>query len=152
MNQFTFKVTLLFALFGNIIVLWYLPTYTSWRRQELSKPIILNTQRMYQLLSLYLTQTENCIPTYLKSPEVIGDSEACQCDVIIFSYKNKCTDTSFPHVQYLFNSSKSTTWTVGRNLLYEAARKRKDKYIHYIFMDDDVHIGYKKHTESVEDV
>ncbi len=87
---------------------------------------------------LYLTQTENCIPTYLRSPTVIGDSETCQCDVIILSYKNECKDTSLPHVQYIFNSSKSTTWTVGRNLLYEAAKERKEKYIHYIFMDDDV--------------
>ncbi len=74
---------------------------------------------------VYLTQTKNCIPTYLKSPEVIGDSEACQCDVIILSYKHKCADTSLPHVQYIFNSSKSTTWTVGRNLLYKAAMKRE---------------------------
>ena len=87
---------------------------------------------------IYLTQTENCIPTYLKSPKVIGDSEACQCDVIILSYKTKCVDTSLPHVQYIFNSSK--TWTTGRNLLYETAKERKEKYIHYIFMDDDVRL------------
>ncbi len=85
---------------------------------------------------VYLTQTENCIPTYLRSPIMIGDSEACQCDVIILSYK-------LPHVQYIFNSSKSTTWTVGRNLLYEAAKERKEKYIHYIFMDDDVKLTMK---------
>ncbi|XP_064400405.1 uncharacterized protein LOC135346641 [Halichondria panicea] len=87
---------------------------------------------------IYLTQTENCIPTYLKSPKVIGDSEACQCDVIILSYKTKCADTSLPHVQYIFNSSK--TWTTGRNLLYKTAKERKEKYIHYIFMDDDVRL------------
>ncbi len=92
---------------------------------------------------VYLTQTEHCIPTNLRSPIVIGDSEACQCDVIILSYKNECKDKSLPHVQYIFNSSKSTTWTVGRNLLYEAAKKRKEKYIHYIFMDDDVKLTMK---------
>ncbi len=89
---------------------------------------------------IYLTQTENCIPTYLKSPEVIGDSEACQCDVIILSYKTKCNDTSLPHVQYIFNSSNSITWAVGRNLLYETAKEREEKYIHYILMDDDVQL------------
>ena len=97
---------------------------------------------------LYLTQTENCIPTYLKSPKVIGNSEACQCDVIILSYKTKCADTSLPHVQYLFNSSKSITWTVGRNLLYEAAKERKEKYIHYIFMDDDVQLKQLNITKT----
>ena len=89
---------------------------------------------------LYLTQTEHCVPTYLKSPEVIGDSEACQCDVIILSYKEECNDTSLAHVQYIFNSSSSTTWAVGRNLLYKAAKERKEKYIYYIFMDDDVQL------------
>ncbi len=89
---------------------------------------------------IYLTQTERCIPTYLKSPEVIGDTEACQCDVIILSYKTECIDTSLPHVQYIFNSSNAITWTVGRNMLYKAARERKEKYIHYILMDDDVQL------------
>ncbi len=71
-------------------------------RTEQANNNLLNTQRMYQLaFSISKTNRKNCIPTYLKSPEVIGDSEACQCDVIILSYKNKCTDTSFPHVQYL---------------------------------------------------
>ena len=108
---------------------------------------------------IYLTQTESCIPTYLKSPEVIGDSEACQCDVIILSYKTKCTDTSLPHVQYIFNSSKSITWTTGRNLLYEAAKERKEKYIYYIFTDDDVKLSpvdistmspFRKYEESLK--
>ena len=99
---------------------------------------------------LYLTQTEHCVPTYLKSPEVIGDSEACQCDVIILSYKEQCNDTPLPHVQYIFNSSSSTTWTVGRNLLYKAAKERKEKYIYYIFMDDDVQLimADKKNTQN----
>ena len=68
-----------------------------------------NDIEIAQTRFLYLTQTENCIPTYLKSLKVIGDSEACQCDVIVPSYKKKCADTSLPHVQYIFNSSKSTT-------------------------------------------
>ena len=99
---------------------------------------------------VYLTQTEHCVPTYLKSPEVIGDSEACQCDVIVLSYKKECNDISLPHVQYILNSSKSTTWTVGRNLLYKAAKERKEKYIYYIFMDDDVQLimADKKNTQN----
>ncbi|XP_064401539.1 uncharacterized protein LOC135347464 [Halichondria panicea] len=101
---------------------------------------------------VYLTQTESCIPTYLKSPKVIGDSEACQCDIIILSFKKECNDTStsFPHVQYIFNSGKSTTWTVGRNLLYQAAKERKEKYMYYIFMDDDLQLimADKKNTQN----
>ena len=85
---------------------------------------------------VYLTQTENCISTYLKSLKVFGDSEACQCDVIILSFKKECADKSLPHFQFLFKPH--TTYTAGRNLLYEAARKRIEKYIYYIFLDDDV--------------
>ena len=148
-NQLNFKVTLLFVLLSTVIVLWYLSNLHFTAMNEQANVHIEHSNSSETRLPaidievtptrfLYLTQTEHCIPAYLRSPKVIGDSEACQCDVIILSYKKKCDDTSLPHFQYLFNSSKSTTWTVGRNLLYEAAKERKDKYIHYIFMDDDV--------------
>ncbi len=123
------------ALFGMKLLRFYSSLHTMAVTTEQTNITEITPTRF-----LYLTQTENCIPTYLRSPTVIGDSEACQCDVIILSYKNECKDTSMPHVQYIFNSSKSTTWTVGRNLLYEAAKERKEKYIHYIFMDDDVQL------------
>ncbi len=129
-------LTLLVCLFIGIVIV-----------RRYNRKAIVKTESLYVTEQanaptrfLYLTQTENCIPKYLKSPKVIGDSEACQCDVIILSYKTKCNDTSLPHVQYIFNSSNSTTWTIGRNLLYEAARKRKEEYIHYIFVDDDVQL------------
>ncbi len=159
-NQRTSKVTLLFVLLDSIavLVLWYFASLhlrANMTEQanviEYSKEVTTEqvnaierrlstavTTKIAPTRFIYLTQTEKCIPTYLKSPNVIGDSEACQCDVIILSYKNKCTDTSMPHIQYIFNSSKSITWTTGRNLLYKAAKERKEKYIYYIFMDDDV--------------
>ena len=42
-------------------------------------------------------------------------------------------------MQYLFNSS--TTWTSGRNVLYEEAMKRDTRYLYYIFMDDDIQLA-----------
>ena len=124
---------------GSFIVLMY--TYTRIPIKQF-RPMVVATDEIAQNRTrfVYLMQTENCIPAYLKSPEVIGDSGACQCDVIVLSYKNECADTSLPHVQYIFNSSNSTTWTVGRNLLYKAAMKREKKYLYYIFMDDDLQL------------
>ena len=134
------KVMLLFLVLLGISMV-VLPYFSRAYIKPLTyKPLTPFTIEIASARFLYLTQTENCIPTYLKSPEVIGDSDACQCDVIILSYKQKCADTSLRHVQYIFNSSKSTTWTVGRNLLYEAAKERKEKYMYYIFMDDDLEL------------
>ena len=90
----------------------------------------------FTLQILYLTQTENCLPEYLLSPEVIGNTTACQCDVLVLSYKEPCKDTSLPHVKYIFQPS--STWTTGRNLLYEISKVRDKFYLYYIFMDDDV--------------
>ena len=39
-------------------------------------------------------------------------------------------------MEYIFNSS--TTWTTGRNLLYEVAMLRRETYLYYIFLDDDI--------------
>ncbi|XP_064406998.1 uncharacterized protein LOC135351819 [Halichondria panicea] len=153
-----FKVILLFIVsLGSITLLWfYARLFFTTEPAELVNAIETNATETKHSTGvaptrfIYLTQTENCIPTYLKSPEVIGDSKACQCDVIILSYKTKCADMSLPHVQYIFNSNKSITWTTGRNLLYEVAKKRKEKYIHYIFMDDDVQLipVDKKNTQN----
>ena len=85
---------------------------------------------------LYLTQTERCLPEYLKSLEVIGNTTACQCDVLVLSYKEECNYTSLSHVKYIFRPSM--TWTTGRNLLYYTAKARDKFYHYYIFMDDDV--------------
>ena len=66
----------------------------------------------------------------------LGDSTVR--DVIVLSYKKKCTDTSLPHVHYMFNTS--TTWTTGRTELYYAAKRLNKKYLYYIFLDDDITI------------
>ena len=89
----------------------------------------------------YLTQTEGCLNDYLKSTEVWGDPSSCQCDVLVLSYKQKCTDKSKPHIQYIFNSS--TTWTTGRNLLYETIISRERDYLYYTFLDDDIVLRFR---------
>ena len=90
---------------------------------------------------LYLVQTESCLPDHLDSGKAIGYASACQCDVLVLSYKQVCSVTPSPHVEYIFNSS--TTWTTGRNLLFEVARRRGEKYLYYIFMDDDIVLRFK---------
>ena len=85
---------------------------------------------------LYLVQTESCLPSNLRSVEAIGNANTCQCDVLVLSYKQMCSDTPPAHVEYIFNSS--TSWGMGRNLLFEVAKRRGEKYLYYIFMDDDV--------------
>ena len=87
---------------------------------------------------LYLVQTESCLPQNLASPEVLGDPSSCNCDVLVLNYKERCSNISLPHVEYVFNSS--TTWTTGRNLLYDLAMKRNEIYNYYIFMDDDIEL------------
>ena len=86
---------------------------------------------------MYLVQTESCLPKHLNSTNGIGDTNTCQCDVLVLSYKQQCNETKPPeHVEYLFNSSAS--WNVGRNLLLEVAKKRDQNYLYYTFMDDDI--------------
>ena len=96
----------------------------------------LDSDKNFPFQILYLTQTEKCLPKFLQSPEVIGDTAACQCDVLVLSYKEECKDTPLPHVKYIFHPS--TTWNTGRNLLYASAKARNKFYFYYVFMDDDI--------------
>ena len=93
---------------------------------------------------LYLVQTESCLPGRLRSVDVLGNASFCQCDILVLSYKQPCNDTlSLPHVEYIFNSS--TTWTTGRNLLFEIAMQRRVlTYLYYIFIDDDIVLVAKR--------
>ena len=84
---------------------------------------------------LYLVQTEQCLPPNLRSDEAIGNG-SLGFDVTVLSYKEPCKDISLPHVQYLLNTT--TTWTTGRNVLFESAMNRNRTYLYYIFLDDDV--------------
>ena len=89
---------------------------------------------------IYLTQTEQCLPRNLSSPTRIGDTKTCNCDVIVLSYKKECQDEKPSHISYVF--AKESTWTSGRNLLYFVAKERTRDYHFYIFLDDDVDLGF----------
>ncbi len=94
---------------------------------------------------LYLTQTEECLPGHLRS--ALGNSSACQCDVIVLSYKNVCNDSTLPHVKYLFN--RSTTWTTGRNLLFTSnIHNTNGEYLYFILMDDDIRLHWTQTTKG----
>ena len=99
-------------------------------------PYLEDQQEFYNKSFLYMTQTEHCLPYQLSDMNALGDSTVR--DVIVLSYKKKCTNTSFPHVTYIFNTS--TTWTTGRTELYYAAKRLNKKYLYYIFLDDDITI------------
>ena len=94
---------------------------------------------------IYLTQTGKCLPPSLASSAKIGDPETCKCDVIVLSYKTECEDRNHPpHISYIFDAT--TTWASGRNLLFFNASKRATAYHYYIFIDDDVVLGFNSFT------
>ena len=94
---------------------------------------------------IYLTQTGKCLPPNLASSAKIGDPETCKCDVIVLSYKTECEDRNHPpHISYIFDPT--TTWASGRNLLFFNASKRATAYHYYIFVDDDVVLGFNSFT------
>ena len=87
---------------------------------------------------LYLMQTEQCIPPYYKKMDVFsGENQGFE--VIVLSYREACLDAPAAHLHYILNTS--TTWTTGRNLLFETAMKRNKTYLYYVFMDDDIELG-----------
>ena len=99
---------------------------------------------------LYLLQTEECLPSHLKS--ALGNPSRCQCDVVVLSYKRICNDTSLSNVRYLFNHS--TTWTTGRNLLFYTnicIHQRSERYLYYILMDDDIQLGWTGKVGRIKD-
>ena len=98
------------------------------------------------VLFLYLIQTEECFPEHLNRNDVIGSASACRCDVLILSFKKRCTITPPVHVEYVFNSS--TSWAEGRNVLFEIATARTKNYLYYIFMDDDIILEEKVSRSS----
>ena len=95
---------------------------------------------------IYLAQTEQCLPQYLASSTRIGDSKTCNCDVIVLSYKEECQDKHSSHISYVF--AKESTWTTGRNLLYFVAIERIRHYHYYIFLDDDVDLGFNSFSSQ----
>ena len=94
-------------------------------------------------LFIYLLQTEQCIPEKLKRNESFGNPDECMCDVIVFSYKEKCLDSAPSHMEYIY-SKTATSLNEGRNTLYKVARSRNINYLYYILLDDDVKLSYNE--------
>ena len=76
----------------------------------------------------------------------IGDSKTCNCDVIVLSYKKECQDEKPSHISYVF--AKESSWNTGRNLLYFVAIERIRHYHYYIFLDDDVDLGFNSFSSQ----
>lgn len=93
---------------------------------------------------LYLVQTEACLPPLLKNEDAFGDG-SLNFEVLALSFKQPCNDTSFSHVEYIFDNS--STWTTGRNLLFDTAMLRDKQYLYYIFLDDDSNATDKRTGE-----
>ena len=92
---------------------------------------------------VYLVQTESCLPDKLGSIEALGNSTACHCDVLVLSYNQTCSHPPPEHVEYI-SATSPTSWSEGRNLLYRTAMNRSEKYLYYIFMDDDIVLQTKR--------
>jgi len=101
----------------------------------------LNTDKEF----LYLVQTESCLPAYLAEPNLLGNSSACKCDVLVLSYKVVCEQgAKLQHIQYVYGPN--TTWTSGRNVLFRLSRTRNATYRYYIFVDDDIRLQYNPYA------
>ena len=84
---------------------------------------------------LYMVQTDSCLPEYLL--EVIGDPSVCPCNVSVLSFETECNTPPPPNVKYIYTGT-NTSWGGGRNVLYEEAMKRKQEYLYFIILDDDL--------------
>ena len=92
---------------------------------------------------VFLTQTEQCLPSELIANLGLNTRENCRCDVIVLSYQKACRDSKTPsHVHYLFDNT--ATWRTGRNTLFFIAIQRNLDYIYYIFTDDDVSLKFNR--------
>ena len=92
---------------------------------------------------IYLTGTEECLPTNLATAHQIGDPNTCACDVMVLSFRVKCDRTSQgnqSHISYLFDPN--TGWASARNVLLSAALNRRPGYHYYIFLNDDTVLEY----------
>ena len=88
---------------------------------------------------LYLVQAVSCLPKDLRPFKALGDGR--NLDVLVLSYRTKCTLPTPDHIEHLY--ANAATWTIGRNILYEASQKRITNYLYYIFLDDDIVLDIK---------
>ncbi|XP_046864267.1 uncharacterized protein LOC124458262 [Xenia sp. Carnegie-2017] len=85
----------------------------------------------------YLIQTEGCLPEYLMSTTIFGQQS--MNDVLVLTFESLCKkEHSRPsyNIEYIYKPN--TTWSEGRNILYERAINSSKDYIYYVFMDGDL--------------
>ena len=92
----------------------------------------------------YLVQTEQCLSETLMQNDYLSNSRECQCDVIVYSYKEECLKNQHKHITYVYEPNVTSTWNKGRNVLYKIARDRNVSYLYYIFLDGDIYLEYNK--------
>ena len=111
------------------------------RKTSTSKELEEITTHKRERSFVYMMNTEQCLPDHLKSSKALGSATACDCEVMVLSYKRPCNDASLRHVKYFYDPSKGVP--DGRTLLYDAAVAKDKKFLYYIFMDDDVNLELK---------
>ncbi|XP_032237493.1 uncharacterized protein LOC116618165 [Nematostella vectensis] len=91
---------------------------------------------------LYVTQTEECLPGHFLRKDQLGP-EGETYDLLVLSWKSQCTDLSkhYHNVRYLYPGI-NTTWSTGRNILFDQIMEEPKKYLYYIFMDDDIFLNF----------
>ena len=101
-------------------------------------------EKFLQKKFIYLVQTEQCLNELMMQKEYLSNSSECQCDVIVYSYKEKCLDSQHEHIVYVYEENSTSTLNTGRNHLYRIARYRKVFYLYYIFLDGDIKLEYNE--------
>ena len=92
---------------------------------------------------LYLIETERCLSDTLL--QALGDSNDCNCELIVLSLK-ECAVPPPEHMEYITNNY--STWGTGRNMLYEASKRRTHTYLYYIFADDSIDLISKSNVQG----
>ena len=68
-----------------------------------------------------------------------------QFNVLVLSYREPCKTNTLPHIEYFY---EPVTYIRGRNVLYQRARMRTNKYQYYIFLDDDVKLSLTNYSST----
>ena len=130
---------LLIVVIVVVIVATLILVNRRWKKESVEQISIHVSHKKF----IYLVQTEQCIPdVFISGDNSIGNPEECQCDVIVFSFKEKCLNLAPSHVEYI--DPRPSTLNIGKNIMYQAAMSRNTDYLYYIFSDDDVEFQYNE--------
>ena len=134
------------VVFAILFVVTYLSvTGTNRLQQQTSKTHEKSNTKNH----IYLIQAPKCLPSHLATSEYVGNEILCRCDVIVFSFQEKCESSLLRHVEYVHPGMK-TSWSQGRNILLERVKRRGKEYKYYIFLDDDVKLAFSEDFPKVK--